>query len=163
MTDLIALNDNSKVWIYHAKTPFSEVDVHVVRDMIRDFVFDWKSHTIPLRAYGNVFHRRFICLFVDESQKDASGCSIDASRRFIQELETKFNVSLLERMHCSYIKDEEVYDVIALDDIQKLYDENEIDENTLFFDNLVRTKNEFLTSWLKPLYNSWQSKFVKFQ
>lgn len=162
MTDLIALDDSSRVWIYHAKTPFSEIDVHQVRDLIRDFVFDWKSHTIPLRAYGNVFHRRFVCLFVDESQKDASGCSIDASRRFVQDLESKFDISLLERTHCSYIKNEEIYDT-TLNEIQYLYDHKMIEEDTLFFDNLVSTKKEFLSLWLKPLKNSWKSKFVTFK
>jgi len=40
-------------------------------------------------------------------------------------------------------------------------DAGDIAQNTLFFDNLVSTKDKFLKNWLVPLEESWHKKMLK--
>jgi hypothetical protein len=109
--DLIALDNSAKVWIYQADREFSYDELDEIRPMIFDFLDQWTSHQNMLMTYGNVFHRRFLAMFVDESLAGASGCSIDASVRFVKQLESHFGVSLMGRDTVAYIIDEEIINI----------------------------------------------------
>ena len=159
MTDLIALHDNTRVWIYQADSFFEEEQLEDVKTHIRTFVDQWVSHSNGLRAYGNIFHKRFLCLFVDETQAGASGCSIDSSVRFIQQLGQDYGKDMIQRNHFAYIKEDEVY-MVAQNELTSFYKSGKVDDDTLFFDNLVAKKEDFINSWLKPLKDSWHMRFV---
>lgn len=157
--ELIALEPDSRVWIYQADRQFSEEEVVAMRKKLHEFLEAWTSHSRELMVYGNIFHRRFLGLFVDESLAGTSGCSIDASVHFIKELEREFDTNFFDRMTYTYLEDEEVREVHH-NALHKAYADEVITRETLFFDNLVKTKEEFLNSWVKPLYQSWMMKFV---
>lgn len=159
MTDLIALDDSSKVWIYHASTPIPEEKIPEVKSHIFDFVSSWVSHNNALKAYGNIFHNRLLCLFVDESLAGASGCSIDSSVRFIKNLGAHYEVDFFDRMLFSYIIDDEVYSA-SRNELKQLYAKGEIDDHTLFFDTLVKGKEQFINNWLVPLGESWHKRML---
>lgn len=159
MTDLIALNDRSKVWIYQASSPIPEEKIPEVKQHIFNFVSSWVSHNSELRAYGNIFHNRLLCLFVDESQAGASGCSIDSSVRFIKDLGGHYEVDFFNRMIFSYIKDDEVFSANRAE-LKALYSEGVINDETIFFDTLVKDKAQFIDSWLVPLSKSWHKRML---
>lgn len=159
MTELIALDDLSKVWIYQADRFFTDDEMDEIIPEIRKFVTQWVSHSNSLKAYGNLFHHRFICLFVDESQAHASGCSIDTSVNFVKKIGQKYNVDMMGRTEFSYLQDDIVHG-INMNDLSASIKAGEISEETLFFDNNVKTKSEFLSEWVKPLKDSWQKRFI---
>ena len=41
-----------------------------------------------------------------------------------------------------------------------LIKEGKINADTLFFDNLVKDKDQFLRSWVKPLKDSWLKRYL---
>jgi hypothetical protein len=96
---------------------------------------------------------------VDESNADASGCSIDKSVYFLKNLQAKYSRDLFDRMHFSFKKGEEV---ITLDrnSFAQAYREGEINDETLVFDTLVKNKGELDRSWTKPLKDSWHKRMV---
>jgi hypothetical protein len=47
-------------------------------------------------------YNRFIILAVDQDVQSATGCSIDASVEFIQSLEQKYKVDLLDKMNVTF-------------------------------------------------------------
>lgn len=159
MTELIALDDQSKVWIYQADRFFTDDEMDEIIPAIRQFVTEWVSHSNQLRAYGNLFHHRFICLFVDETNSHASGCSIDSSVRFIKEIGRKYDVDLMGRTEFAYLYEDEVHS-IAMQSLSDAVQKDKIQMDTLFFDHNVKTKVEFLAEWLKPLKDSWHKRFV---
>ncbi|MDA9774530.1 hypothetical protein N9B82_06195 [Saprospiraceae bacterium] len=159
MTDLIALHDSSRVWIYQADSFFEEEQIEDVKQSIREFVNQWVSHSNDLRAYGNIFHKRFLCLFVDETQSGASGCSIDSSVRFVNHIGQQYGKNMIEREHFGYIKDDEVY-FLHMNKLAESVKSGLVDSETLFFDNLVTNKLDFINSWLKPLQESWHKRFM---
>ena len=157
--DLIALDNSSKVWIYQSDKEFTYDELDVAREEIYHFLNDWTAHARELACYGNIFHKRFLAFFVDESSASASGCSIDKSVRFVENLGKKLDKNFFDRMTYAYMKEEEIY-TIPHAQLKSAFSSNEIDMQTLFFDNLVKSKGDFLTSWIKPLEESWHKKFL---
>ena len=157
--DLIALDNSAKVWIYQADREFSYDELDEIRPMIFDFLDHWTSHQNMLMTYGNVFHRRFLAMFVDESLAGASGCSIDASVRFVKQLESHFGVSLMGRDTVAYMIDEEI-STLPLNELGSAVSDGRLQADTFVFDNLVKNKDAFLKEWCKPMNESWHKRFV---
>jgi len=55
-----------------------------------------------LEAGFELPYNRFIVLGLNQEKTQASGCSIDASVRFIQELEQKLDLILLDKMNVTF-------------------------------------------------------------
>lgn len=159
MTRYDLLPEETRVWIYQANRPFSESEVAELRQALERFTTQWVSHNQQLRAFGAVFHKQFIVLMVDESQAGASGCSIDKSVYFIKQIENAYQVSLFDRMTFTYKDGNEIRSAHR-DDFARLFNEGKINDETLVFDNLVKTKKDFDEAWLKPLGKSWHKRMV---
>ncbi len=155
------LPGSARVWIYQSSRPLTETErVGMQRD-IRAFVEAWTAHNVSLLAYGDVWHDRFVVLMADESHQEASGCSVDRSVHFLEELEKKYAVSLFER-RTVIIKDSDSGELttLPLEELKIHVENGSIGLNTLVFDNLVNTKQKFIDGWTKPLESSWHSRFV---
>lgn len=150
---------DTRVWVYQSNKQFSSEIVPRLKQVVDQFAQNWVSHNRQLRAHGDVLHDRFIILAVDETQADASGCSIDKSVHFLKQLESELGVDLFDRMTFAWKEGDEVKtaDQAAF---SSLYQAGEITPNTLVFDNLVKTKGELEEKWLKPLNQSWHKRFV---
>jgi len=150
---------DTRVWVYQSNKQFSSEIVPRLKQVVDQFAQNWVSHNRQLRAHGDVLYDRFIILAVDETQADASGCSIDKSVHFLKQLENELGVDLFDRMTFAWKEGDEVKtaDQAAF---SSLYQAGEITPNTLVFDNLVKTKGELEEKWLKPLNQSWHKRFV---
>lgn len=154
-----SLPDTTRVWIYQANRPFEEKDIPGIREKVQAFAQSWVSHNRQLRALGDVLHRQFIVLMVDESQADASGCSIDKSVYFLKQLQAEYGVDLFDRMAFTYMDGDRVA-TAPRDEFARLYRQGRINDDTLVFDSLVSTKGDFGRAWLKPLGQSWHKRMV---
>lgn len=159
MTTYNILPDTTRVWIYQAQTPFTENKIAEIRQHISNFTTSWVSHNNQLRAFGDIYHNQFIVLMVDESLAGASGCSIDKSVHFIKQIEQHYNVDLFDRMTFTYKDGEEVKSAPRIE-FSQLYKTGKINDSTLVFDNLIKTKGDFETNWVKPLGESWHKRMV---
>jgi hypothetical protein len=98
-------------------------------------------------------------LGVDQDNQKASGCSIDSSVRFIQEIEEEFQVTLLDKMNVTF-KQGEFLAYKSLSDFRKMAKDKAVSANTIVFNNLVENKEEFETHWEVPASDSWHSRFL---
>ncbi len=159
--DLIALDPSSRVWIYQADRDFTYDELDDTREMISHFLKGWTSHNRQLNTYANIFHRRYLALFVDESNSSsASGCSIDASVHFVKSLESKMGLDFFNRNLYSHFDHEENIHVDTLDVFKEKYASGVVDDRTLVFDHLVKTKKDFLERWIVPLEDSWIKRLI---
>lgn len=153
------MSPNTRVWIYQADRTLTQQEVEKMQNFLNDFCVQWTSHNQQLTAVGRVIENLFVVLMADETQASASGCSIDKSVHFVKSLESTFGISLFDRMNFAYDKNGEVLMANRME-FEKLFKEGEIDENTIVFDTLVKTKSEFEQGFRKPLKSSWHQKFV---
>jgi len=153
------LDPNARIWIYQNQGEIADDKVDAIRNDLNDFVEGWSAHQQPLAAFADVIYQRFIVLLVDEKLNMASGCSIDTSVNFVRSLESKYELDLFDRFTFSYQKDGMVHTLPKVR-FAELYKSGEIDEETMVFDNLIRTKSEFENTWRKPLGITWMKRFV---
>ena len=95
---------------------------------------------------------------INDGLQSASGCSIDASVRFIQELERDFEVVLLDKMNVTY-KQGEYLAHKSLSDFKKMAKDRAVTQNTIVFNNLVLNKRELESLWEVPASESWHARF----
>ena len=160
MTDNYQILPNTaRVWIYQSNQPFAEGVVPEVKSKIKAFVESWASHGRQLSAFGDLLHKRFIVLIVDENAAGASGCSIDSSVYFLKGLQAEYGVDLFDRMAFTFLDGDEVKTVPRAI-FGQLYQEGKINDDTKVFDTLVSNKGDFEEKWIKPLGQSWHKRMV---
>lgn len=148
----------SKVWIYQANRRFSDEEVVQLEQLLSAFVDRWSSHGAKLDAAFELKYNRFIILAVNQEIQPASGCSVDESVHFIQELERKFDVDLLDKMNVTYRLGEHIAHK-SLTDFKKMAKDKAVSPNTVVFNNLVNTVGEFRDFWEVPAHESWHNRF----
>lgn len=160
VADLIALDDASRIWIYQADRKLEDKERHEMQAHLYQFLGSWTAHSSELKAYGNLFHSRFLTIFADETQAAASGCSIDKSVHFVEQLGSHYKVDFFNRMLFSYFDEEEYLHTHDQAGFKAAYANGSLTNDTLVFDHMMKTKGQFLTEWVKPLKDSWLKRFV---
>lgn len=153
-------SENSRVWVYQSSRAFTPEEVTLLEQKITAFSNEWSAHKLQLKADGKIVYNQFIVLIVDENQYEASGCSIDSSIKFIQNLETKFSIKLMDRMQVAYKSVDNKIETCSLHDLTNLLETGKVNLNTIVFNNLVATKKELITNWEIELGNSWHKNFI---
>jgi hypothetical protein len=152
------LPEDARIWIYPASRPFSEAELPAVREALDTFLTQWTAHGADLRAGYDLPYNRFIVIGLDQAQAQASGCSIDTSVRFIQQLEAQYQISLLDRMNVSF-KQGPYITYKSLEEFRKMARARSVSGNTIVFNNLVANKKEYDENWEVPAAESWHSRF----
>lgn len=153
------LPENARLWIYQANRPFTEEELKEIEPKLEKFVEAWTVHGANLNAGFEIKYRRFIVLGINQDIAAASGCSIDASVHFIQELENEYNVDLLDKMNVTY-RQGEYFAHKNLADFKKMVKARSVSPKTVVFNNLVNTKSEYRDFWEVPLQESWHKRFL---
>ncbi|RSK38587.1 ABC transporter ATPase [Mangrovimonas spongiae] len=159
LVDFNTLPEESRVWIYQCNRSFTEDEIKKIEEKLAIFVENWTVHGSDLKAGFKIVYRRFIILAVDQNTNSASGCSIDASVHFIQQLEKEYNVDLMDKMNVSY-KQGEFIAYKPLTDFRKMAKDKAVSKNTIVFNNLVTNIAEFNENWEVPASESWHSRFL---
>ncbi len=160
LIDFNSLPEESRVWIYQSNRSFSEEELLQLEQQLNTFIEAWTAHGKDLQAGYKIVYKRFIVIALDQNSNNATGCSIDASVYFIQELEKQYNVDLMDKMNVSY-KQGEFIAYKPLLDFKKMAQEKAVSKNTIVFNNLVNNIAEFNENWEVPASESWHSRFMK--
>ncbi|MBT8245920.1 MAG: ABC transporter ATPase [Winogradskyella sp.] len=159
LVDFDTLPEESRVWIYQANRSFSETELAEIEEKLNVFVEAWTAHGQDLQAGFKIVYKRFIVLALNQNLNAATGCSIDASIHFIQELETSYSVDLMDKLNVSY-KQGEFIAHKSLIDFKKMAKQKAVSKNTIVFNNLVTNIAEFKENWEVPASESWHSRFL---
>ena len=100
-------NPQSKVWIYAANRVLTESEQKFISNEMKTFTKSWAAHGSGLKADGVLEFNQFIILSVDESDINASGCSIDSSVKFIKAIGQELSVDFFDRLNLVIEKDGE--------------------------------------------------------
>ncbi len=149
----------SRVWTYTTSRGLSDSEVLAVQNALDTFVRQWTAHNEALKATAEVFQNQFVILMVDETQAGASGCSIDKSVHFLEDLGHHLGVDFFERMRFAWVAG----DTLQFGDRQafgQAVQATEIADNTLMINTLVQNKKELQEKWLVPFSQSWHRRLV---
>jgi hypothetical protein len=154
-----SLPETARVWIYQANRSFSEQELEEITAALDRFISEWTAHGSDLKAAYEIKYKRFIIIALDQSFASASGCSIDASVHFIQQLEKQYGIDLLDKMNVSYKQGMHIA-YKKLEDFKKMAKDKAVSMNTIVFNNLVTNKYEYVNHWEVPASESWHSRFL---
>ncbi len=145
---------NAKVWMYQSTRLFRLSEALEIEIALNDFTKQWTSHGNQVKAYGNLLFGQFMVLMADQGFSEVSGCSTDSSVRFVQQLGQRFEVDFFNRTHLAfYVKDK--IEILPYSQLHYALDRGFINEQTLYFNNLVATKKELENDWIQPIKASW--------
>ena len=153
------LPENSRVWIFQANRSFTDEEQAQIKEKLEAFIEQWTAHGANLKASYEFRYKRFIVLALDQKMNAATGCSIDESVRFIQQLEKEYDVDLLDKMNVSY-KQGEFVAYKTLTDFRKMAKDKAVSPKTIVFNNLVNNKAEYESDWEVPASESWHKRFL---
>ena len=160
LVDFNTLPEESKIWIYQANRSFSEQELEEIESKLNTFIENWTTHGSDLQSGYLIKYKRFIIIGLNQNLNKASGCSVDASVHFIQELEKEYGVDLMDKMNVSY-KQGDFVAYKTLIDFKKMAKEKAVSKNTIVFNNLVTNIAEFNENWEVPASESWHNRFLK--
>ncbi len=159
LVDFNTLPENARIWIYQANRSFSKEELGEIGQKLNVFIENWTAHGSDLQAGYVIKYKRFIVIGLNQQLNSATGCSIDASVHFIQQLEKEYKVDLMDKMNVSFKQGEFVaYKPLA--DFKKMAKDKAVSKNTIVFNNLVTNIAEFNENWEVPASESWHSRFL---
>ncbi len=152
------LNKKARIWIYQADRKFTEQEQNFILSEGKIFSEQWTAHNQALKASIAIKHQQFIILSVDETQTLASGCSIDKSVHFMQFLENRLGINLLDKSNIAFLKEDKVH-LESMKTLKSKIEEGIITENSLVFNNLVTDVDTFDQQWIIPVKDSWMKRY----
>ena len=144
----------SRVWVYQSSRMFTLSEALEIESLLNKFSSEWRSHGAEVNAYCNLFFGQFLIMIADETDTSVSGCSTDSSVRFVKHLGEQFNVDFFNRTNLAfYVKDK--IQLLPMNQLHYAMDNYFINPDTLYFNNLVQTKEQLDSNWIVPIKNSW--------
>ena len=145
---------DSRVWVYQSSRLFSLSEALEIEALLNKFSSEWRTHGEEVYAYCNLFFGQFVVLMADETNAKVSGCSTDSSVHLMKQLGQKFHVDFFNRTNLAFVINHKIQ-VLPMNQLHYALDNYFINPDTLYFNNLVQTKEQLENNWIIPVKNSW--------
>ena len=150
-------NKESKIWIYQADRIFTMPEIFKIEPHLENFADNWTSHGARVKGFATVLYGQFIIIMADETATTVGGCSTDSSVHVIKEIEQMTGVKLFNReLLAFWVKDK--VQTIPMAQVGYALENGLLQNDTLYFNNLVNTKADMEANWLQPISESWLAK-----
>lgn len=90
--------ENARLWLYQADRALTPTEIDWLSRELRAFVKEWAAHGSKLWADGAVLNPYFVAFAVDELVTLPSGCSIDASVKFLKASGQELGIDFFTRL-----------------------------------------------------------------
>lgn len=150
----------SRVWVYQCNRIFSLNEALEIEEMLKEFIIQWKSHGTPVKGGAHLFFGQFIVLIADETATGVSGCSTDSSVRLIKDMEQRFTVNMFDRTTLAFVVKDKIQ-LLPLSQLPYAVANGFINADTLYFNNLVQTKEELESKWMVAVKDTWLAAKIK--
>ena len=123
--------DSSRIWIFQSDLKIENNKIELIKNELEKFLVQWSSHGKELKSSFEIKYNLFIIIAVDGSVNNATGCSVDSLTNFILKIQENNNINFFNRLSVAY----------------KI--------ETIVYNNLVKTKKEYINDWKVPAKKSW--------
>lgn len=148
--------ENSRVWLYQTNRALSATEVNYVDEKLKAFTKEWAAHGKQLWATAAIVNPYFVAVVVDESITPPSGCSIDASVKFLKELGSELEVDFFTRMQLT-LEVEGKLRQVPFQELSTL----EGAADFLIYDALVDNLQQLREKWPLPVKESSLKQLVE--
>jgi hypothetical protein len=152
------MNPESRMWFYGLKTPMNATQAAELKGIMDEFVGGWKAHGAQLAAAYRLIADQFLIIAVDESQQQATGCSIDKSVHLLQEFGAKHQLDFFNRM-LVHVMDNGTFKSYTTSELKEAIAEGKIGPATQIMNTTAATLKESGMGTL-DLADSWAAKYL---
>jgi len=150
----------ASMWIYQANRSFSDDEQQVIARETSRFLEQWAAHGAQLKTAFDIRFNQFLILAVDEQFNHSSGCSIDGSVHFIQQLGQHLNIDFFNRTLVAFY-DKDSVKIESLSEVKLKLENGELNEDSLIFNNLITQVKDLDDKWMVPVTETWLNKYLK--
>ncbi|GAB3320631.1 hypothetical protein GCM10027299_14060 [Larkinella ripae] len=154
------LPDTARVWVYQSARPLTDAEVSAIETDLKPAVDGWAAHGTPLLGSAQLLHNRFLIVAVDEGHHLPSGCSIDASVRWVRGISQTLNTDFFDRSP-AFLTTDGTIETVALPHLKAAVADGRITPETTVFNNLVATTRELAGNWQIKAGDSWLKRYFK--
>ena len=151
------ISENSRIWIYQSDRVLNPEEEQGIQQKLDDFTSQWLAHGHQLAAYGEIRHRQFLILSVDEQVAGATGCSIDKSVYLMKEIEKEFGIGLFDRFRIAYRDGDQIFNC-SKSEFEDLLSKGELNSDTIVFNNMISSRKELDRGWEVAIKDSWHGQ-----
>jgi len=152
--------DSSRIWIFQSDLKIEDNKIESIKNELEKFLIQWSSHGKELECSYEIKHNLFITIAVDSNVNNATGCSVDTLTNFILKIQEDNNINFFNRFSIAYNIENQIK-LNNLSDIKEMIMDKKFTLETIVYNNLVKTKKEYLNNWKVPAFKSWhKSLFV---
>lgn len=148
-----SLSEDSRVFIYPGSRKFYPKEIPVIREKLGEFCECFEGVEM---SYDIKYDRFLVFMVADQTPLDLDQQNLLVD--FIQGLEKEFSVVLLDKVNVCF-KQGEYVQLKEVTDFKKLIKNKGVSKNTIVFDLLINTKEEYEQFFEVPAKESWVSHF----
>ena len=153
-----SMHPESRMWFYGLQQPLTDAQAEVLRELMNDFVGQWKAHGAQLAAAYRLVGNQCLILAVDERQQQATGCSIDKSVHLLMEFGQQYGIDFFNRM-LVFTADENGIQAYTPTALQAALVGGQIAPETPVMHTLAPTLGASGTGMI-PLKESWAKRYL---
>lgn len=150
------LANHSRIWIFPSSRKFYDNEVPQIKEELEAFLTVWTE----LDCGYDLQYNRFIIIGVDTGEENLTLKNHDDLTLFIQKLEAKYQVTLLDRINVCY-KQGNFVQYKELIDFKRMLKTGAVSKKTIVFDNMITEKQYLECDWEIPIAESWLNRFLK--
>ena len=158
--DFDSLPDDARVWVFGSDRPLDEPSATRLLGVVDQYLSRWAAHGEPLTSARSWRDDRFLTIAVDQRTAGASGCSIDALFRQLQQLERELGVSIVGGGRVFYRDASGIIQATDRERFAALAARGEIGPRTAVFDPTVQTLGDWRRGFERPAAESWHAALL---
>lgn len=146
---------HARVWVFGSERPLRAADATRLLGEVDEYLAQWKAHGAPLRSAREWRDDRFLAVGVDPTAEQASGCSIDALFRRLQDVERELGTSLVAGGRVFYRSADGETRVARRGDVAALSRTGELTRETATFDTSITDAQSWRERFERPASETW--------
>jgi hypothetical protein len=150
-----SLPADARVWVFASDRPLRGADATLLLAEVDAWLEQWKAHGAPLRSARQWRDDRFLAIGVDPTAEQASGCSIDALFRRLQDVERQLDTSLVGGGRVFYRGSDGEARVAKRGDVGRLGATGELTATTPTFDTSLTDARSWRDAFERPARETW--------
>ena len=155
ITSFSRLPDDARLWVFAASDRITGQRTSELLDAVDAYLAGWKAHGEPLTCAREWRDDRFLVIAVDQSTAGASGCSIDALFRILQQLQGRLGTSLVGGGRVFYRNRAGETEATSRAAFADRAVAGEVDADTIVFDTTVTSVDAYRRSFTRRAGESW--------
>lgn len=149
------LPDSARVWVFASDRALTLEESTMLLREVDAFLDQWKAHGAPLRNAREWRDEQFLVIGVDPSAEQASGCSIDALFRSLQQLGATLGTSLVSGGRVFYRDAAGAPRLVPRPQIKSV-----IRPDTPVFDTSLSSAADYRARFERPARESWVAPII---